>query len=70
MSHPAEAPTAQAKVLRVLADQLEHGGGTLPPELVEALVRELEDRSDLEASISRADEPSTPWEQVKAELGL
>lgn len=70
MSQLTEAPAAQARVLRVLADQLEHGGAKLSPDLVAALERELEDRADLEASLSRANEPSIPWEQVKAELGL
>jgi hypothetical protein len=68
---PRETPEVQAKVLRKLADRLERDGGpALPGELEEALVRELEDRIDLDAVRERRDEQAIPWEQVKAELGL
>lgn len=70
MSQPTEATGAQAKVLRVLADQLEQGGAELSSDLMEALERELEDLEDLKVIAARADEPLIPWEQVKAELGL
>jgi hypothetical protein len=70
MAQSTEAPAIQAKVLRVLADRLEHGGRALPRELERALVRELEDRADLEEARARSGEPTTTWEQVKAELGL
>jgi hypothetical protein len=65
-----EVSTVQAKVLRVLADRLDHGGPALPTDLEAALMRELEDREDLEDVRARRDEPSISLEAVKARFGL
>lgn len=60
----------QAKLLRGLAERLERGADQLPDELLESLVRELEERADLEDVQARADEPTLPWEKVKTELDI
>ena len=36
----------------------------------EALIEQLEDLEDLEDARKAMDEPTVPWETVKAELGL
>jgi hypothetical protein len=73
MGHPAEkeARLEQAKILRRLAERLEGGGESLlPTELEEALLRELEDRADVEAARAARDEERVPLEELKTRLGL
>lgn len=71
ISHSASPPRPdQAKILRGLAERLEQGAEELPDDLIELLIRALEDRADLEDVQDRKDEPTFAWEKVKAELGL
>lgn len=42
----------------------------LPIAEYEALIERLEDLEDLEDARKAADEPTVPWETVKAEMGL
>lgn len=42
----------------------------LPMEEYEALMGRLEDLEDLEDAHNALDEPTIPWETVKAEMGI
>jgi len=58
--HPHFVTDADGKRLSVL----------LPIAEYEALMDHLEDLEDLEDARQALDEPTIPWETVKAELGL
>lgn len=66
--------TAQARTLRALADQVEHGK-PLPRELADAMAEALEDRKDAEAvrdwrARKAAGEKTIPAADVYRKLGL